>query len=117
LIFAESAWALRTAFNEKDPFHELGFAPDHALDEAIDVGLKMNFDATYEEVVDAMLEQHARVTQRFEELTDEELRQWCTSRGKGYPGDYDGMVAGALHTYLTHEWDHHRIIERVMADL
>jgi hypothetical protein len=117
LIFAESAWALRTAFNEPKPFHPLGLPPDHAVDEAVAVGLNIHLEASYDDVVDAMLEQFARVKARFELLTPEELGERCLGRGKGYPGDYDGTVAGALHTYLSHEWDHHRILERVMAEL
>lgn len=117
LIFAESAWALRTAFGEPDPFHPLGMPSDHAIDEAIAVGLTFHKDASYEEVVDAMLAQFARVKARFETLEDEELTQLCTNRGKGYPGEYDGKVAGALYTYLSHEWDHHRIIERVISEI
>jgi hypothetical protein len=57
------------------------------------------------------------VKERFDSLTPDELREWCTDRGPGYPGEYEGKVSGALYSYLFHEWDHHRIIERVIEEV
>ena len=117
LLFAESAWALRTAFNEPEPFHPLGMPPDFAQESAAAVGIRFHTPASYDEVVAALEEQAPRVQTRFDALTPDELREWCTDRGPGYPEDYVGKVSGALYSYLFHEWDHHRIIDSVIEDV
>lgn len=117
LLFSESAWALRTAFNEPEPFHPLGMPPDFAQDVSKELGIRFHAPASFDEVVAALEEQAHRVQARFDALTPDELRQWCKDRGPGYPGEYDGKVSGALYSYLFHEWDRHRIIDSVMDEV
>ena len=117
LLFAESAWALRTAFNEPEPYHPLGMPPDFAQDVSKDLGIRFHAPASFDEAVTALEEQGKRVRARFDALTPDELRQWCKDRGPGYPGEYEGKVSGALYSYLFHEWEHHRILEAVMDEV
>ena len=117
LLFSESSWALRTAFGESDPFHPLGQPPDFAVEGAKAVGIRVGAEASFEDTVGALERQHARVRSRFDRLTQDELDAPCGDRGPGYPGAYGGTVAAALLVCLHHEWDHHKIIERVIEEV
>src|SRR5688572_9195415 len=98
LLFSESAWALRTAFNEPEPFHPLGMPPDFAQEVSKELGMRFHAPASFDEAVAALEEQAPRVHARFEALTPDELREWCRDRGPGYPGEYEGNVSGALYS-------------------
>jgi DinB superfamily/Pentapeptide repeats (8 copies) len=116
LVFAIDAWASRTVLNEPRPYHPLGLpASGYPSETAVSIGIDVNANPSYAEVMAARADRVALVRRIVDGLTDADLTRICTQApAPGYPEE-PRTVERCLHVVMKEESEHHRYIVRDLA--
>jgi uncharacterized damage-inducible protein DinB len=108
MIHAEDLWARERALGEPSE-SPLGRTPSFVPDDyARAHGLRIDEKIPFAEIAREWQARHTFVQERIAALTDDDLQQ------RRRADDWEDTVLRALIQYLTHEWDHHWIIEQLL---
>jgi len=113
LVFATDAWVFRTVLDDPMPFHPLGLTQTgYPAAEAAAIGIDLDGDPTFAEVLEVRADRLARVRDIVAGLTAEELARECTRPpAPGYPEE-PNTVGTCLQVVMGEECEHHRYAVR-----
>ncbi|HTY72288.1 MAG TPA: DinB family protein [Actinomycetes bacterium] len=118
LVFATDAWASSAILGEERPYHRLGYPySSYPREEAAALGVDVDAEPTYDEVMAARASRMAVVRGILDRLTDEGLER--PSRRLPAPGyeDVPRTVRSCLRVIVNEECEHRRYAERDLAVL
>lgn len=118
LVFITDSWVSRTILDQEDPFHPLALPQTaYAPADAAKLGMQLDAQPTYAEVLAARVDRLAVVQGILDGLTDAELGRACLrSPAPGYP-DEARPVGECLGVLMEEEFEHYRFAARDLAVL
>ncbi len=116
LIYITDSWASRTILDEPMPYHRLGLPQTaYAPADAMVLGMDLDAQPSYEEVLAVRAERMALVRGLVDGLTDAELARTCErSPAPGYPEEAR-PVGECLGVVMSEECEHHQFAARDLA--
>ena len=118
LVFVTDCWVSRTILDQERPYHRLGL-PQTAYDpaDAAKLGIDMDAQPAYAEVLEARRNRMAVVRRVLDELKDDDLGRECRrTPAPGYP-DGPRPVWECLAVVMEEEIEHHRYATRDLEGL
>jgi uncharacterized protein YjbI with pentapeptide repeats len=118
LVFITDSWVSRTILDQPDPFHPLALPQTaYAPADAAALGMKLDAEPTYAEVLAARANRVAVVHGILDGLTDAELGRPCLrSPAPGYPEEAR-PVGECLGVLMEEESEHYRFAARDLTIL
>lgn len=118
LVFAVDSWVGGLLLGGVTPFHPLGLPPTDVPDDARTLmGLDVDAEPSWADVVAAHAERRGQVRQYVATLTDDDLERVCT--GTLMPGEDEesATVAHCLRVVLNEHCEHRRYVVRDLGVL
>jgi hypothetical protein len=113
LLFAADAWLGNAVLEEDAPYHPLGMpAGGMPAEEAAGLGLTLEADPSFDEVLVPRLARMAAMRRVVDALTDAELDRVCRRRPADPYPDQEYVVRRCLRVVLKEEAEHHRYAVR-----
>lgn len=118
LVFITDSWASRTVLDETAPFHRLGLPQTaYAPADAAALGIELDAQPTYDEVLAVRAERMATVRGIVDGLTGPDLGRPVTQLpAPGYP-DEPRAVGDCVGVVMDEECEHYRFAARDLAVL
>jgi uncharacterized protein YjbI with pentapeptide repeats len=118
LIFAADAWAFRAARGEPSPYHRFGIPHSSTTrEQASSVGVDLDAQPSYAEVLDAYNDRLAQVRAIVADLTDADLDRECPDPPAPWYPDATRTVGRCLRVVMREAVEHRRYAERDLAVL
>ena len=118
LVFAIDVWLGRMISGESLPFHRLGVpSSGYPDDGAREIGIDVDADPSYAEVVEAHVERAEQVRRFLGGLTDDNRAQLRTARPAPAWDEATASVGDCIGVILEEHCEHRRFAERDLAIL